>query len=146
MTHIMRIDEFKNTSKYQLPDKYSSTSWWKFECNKINGISLGNATSSMLIFERSDRRVMFTIYFADDNKISNPIPRCFYPADKFADAPIVIRLGPWSDELKMELDKNKIERESGKDYLGCYLIQTEKDAKTFIKCVKKTVQYFLNKE
>lgn len=146
MTHIMRIDEFKNTSEYQLPNKYSSTSWWINECDKINGLSVGNTTSSMVKVERLDRRTMFTVYFADDNKILNPIPRCFYPADKFAAAPIVINVGPWSDELKMELDKNKIKRESGKNYRGDYLIQTEKDAKTFIKCVKKTVQYFLNKE
>ena len=132
---IQNFEEFINESKW--PDEYLSTSWWKDECNKINGISLLVESSTMLNFVTNDKRRIFTVYFVN-NKISNPIPKCFYPGNKFADAPIVVQIGSWTD-LAMELDKNKMKIESGKDYLGCYLIQTEKDAKTFIKCVKKIV-------
>ena len=58
---IQNFEEFVNESKW--PDEYLSTSWWKDECNKINGISL-------LWMEKSSKLLHYQFLVAFNSKMA----------------------------------------------------------------------------
>lgn len=137
------VSEHENTSKYTLPSEYMKSYWWRKEIKKIYGVypdSPGYTDTMYRCEEITHRKNFYTMFIADNNECVG-IPHCFYPVDKYGDAPIMVYCN--CHEFKKFLLKKGFKESASGDYRGHIMIRTEKEVKKFLKCVEDFIPEFI---